>query len=277
MELLFYKYHGLGNDYLVYDCQKNSKKLSADDIQKICHRNYGLGADGILAGPIFQNDIIGVRIFNPDGSEAEKSGNGVRIFSNYLKDAGYVLSDCYRLRTLGGMVEVRFNNALGTNMTVSMGTLSFERDRIGAVNVPDEVVDVPLVFNGETYQCTCVSIGNPHCVIPLGKISKEQVCTIGSYSECAPYFPQKINTQLVHVKDRKNIEIEIYERGAGYTLASGSSSCAAAGAVFRLGLTDSAVNVHMPGGSLKIEIDKAWNVTMTGDTVYVGKMEYHYG
>jgi len=276
MELTFYKYHGLGNDYLVYDSQKNERELSPKDVRTICHRNYGLGSDGILVGPLFNGDEIKVKIFNPDGSEAEKSGNGARIFSKYLKDAGYIKSDSYTLSTIGGSINVQFNNESGTNMTVSMGHLSFLREDIGAIHVPQEMVDIPLQFNKDIYQCTCVSIGNPHCVIPLEQISKEKVCAIGSFSETAQYFPKRINTQIVHVIDKHNIEIEIYERGAGYTLASGSSSCSAAGAAYRLGLTNSSINVHMPGGTLKIEIDDDWNVKMTGDVVYVGKMEYHY-
>lgn len=276
MELVFYKYHGLGNDYLVYDYQKNSQKLSTEDICRICHRNYGLGSDGILEGPFFDNGKISVRILNPDGSEAEKSGNGVRIFSKYLKDAGYVKEQEYKLCTLGGSVDVHFNNETGSNMTVSMGRLAFDRASVGAADTPEEMVDIPLEFDGQVYKCTCVSIGNPHCVIPLEEISKEKVCYIGKYSETAPYFPNRINTQIVHVIDRNNIEIEIYERGAGYTLASGSSSCAAAGAVYRLGLTEPDINVHMPGGILKIEIDNEWNVKMTGDVVYVGKMIMPY-
>lgn len=123
-------------------------------------------------------------------------------------------------------------------MTVSMGKLAFDRASVGAVDTPEEMVDIPLEFDGQVYKCTYVSIGNPHCVIPLEEVSKEKVCYIGKYSETAPYFPNRINTQIVHVIDRNNIEIEIYERGAGYTLASGSSSCAAAGAVYRLGLTE---------------------------------------
>ncbi len=276
MELVFYKYHGLGNDYLVYDYQKNSQKLSTEDICRICHRNYGLGSDGILEGPFFDNGKISVRILNPDGSEAEKSGNGVRIFSKYLKDAGYVKEQEYKLCTPGGIVDVHFNNETGSNMTVSMGGLAFDRASVGAADTPEEMVDIPLEFDGQVYKCTCVSIGNPHCVIPLEEISKEKVCHIGKYSETAPYFPNRINTQIVHVIDRNNIEIEIYERGAGYTLASGSSSCAAAGAVYRLGLTEPDINVHMPGGILKIEIDNEWNVKMTGDVVYVGKMIMPY-
>jgi diaminopimelate epimerase len=271
----FYKYDGLGNDYLVYDCQKNTRVITSEMTQKICDRNYGLGSDGILIGPIYKDGMISVRIINPDGSEAEKSGNGVRIFAKYLKDAGYVLEHEFTMNTLGGNVHVRYNNDEGTNITVSMGKLDFSRKAIGAVGVPNEVVDTELEFNQHCYQCTCVSIGNPHCVIPMETISKEKVCEIGQYSEIADYFPNRINTQIVKVIDRHHIQIEIFERGAGYTLASGSSSCAAAGAVYRLGLVDSPVHVHMPGGTLYIEIDSMYNVKMIGNVEYIGKMSIY--
>lgn len=272
MLLKFQKYHGLGNDYLVYDCNENKIELTPKAVSQICHRNYGLGSDGILVGPFMTENGFYVKIFNPDGSEAEKSGNGVRIFSKYLKDANYQREGSFCLHTLGGPVQVRYNNPSGSNMTVSMGQLSFAREAVGAVNVPEEMVNIPLTFDHKTYMCTCVSVGNPHCVIPLDTVSKDMVCNIGVHSETADYFPNRINTQIVKVLDRNNIQIEIYERGAGYTLASGTSSCAAAGAVYRLGLTDSHICVHMPGGRLLIHIDDAWHVKMTGTVAYIGEM-----
>lgn len=271
--MVFQKYHGLGNDYLVYDIQKNDVKLNKEMVKLICDRNFGLGSDGILEGPFLNDDLLSVQIHNPDGSIAEKSGNGVRIFSKYLKDAGYVTSNSFTLSTLGGKVEVTYNNEDGTNMTVSMGTLQFSKDAVGCINTPDKTVNIPLIFNGKSYNCTCVSIGNPHCVIPMTEVSKEIVTEIGKYSEVAEYFPKRINTQIVKVINRNNIQVEIFERGAGYTLASGSSSCAAAGAVHKLGLVDNEITVHMPGGKLIINIDDNDNVKMTGDVCSIGKME----
>lgn len=268
----FYKYNALGNDYLVYEYLNGDVEFTEELIKKVCERNFGLGSDGILVGPVIENDQIAVRIFNPDGSEAEKSGNGVRIFSKFLKDSGYVKDNSFKLKTLGGNVNVKYNNSDGTDITVSMGILDFSREALGAIDVPEEMVNVDLVFNKITHKCTCVSIGNPHCVIISDDISKEMVCAIGKYSEVAEYFPKRINTQIVKVLDDHNIQIEIYERGAGYTLASGSSSCAAAGAAFKLGLVSSPISVHMPGGSLKIEIDDDYNVKMTGNVEYIGEM-----
>lgn len=271
-DMIFEKYHGLGNDYLVYDCNKNDSYLSPEHITKICSRNFGLGSDGILIGPIYDSGRPRVKIYNPDGSEAEKSGNGVRIFARYLKDADYVNTDEFELETLGGIVKVKFLNEQGSLMRVSMGRLSFYSDKIGAVGIGETAHNANLTFDGQQYKCTCVSIGNPHCVIPMNEISKEMVCYLGKHVESAPYFPNKINTQIVKIIDRNNIQIEIYERGAGYTLASGSSSCAAAGACYKSGLTDGNVCVHMPGGSLQIQITEDYDVFMTGSVSRIGKM-----
>lgn len=268
----FEKYHGLGNDYLVYDCNKNAEYLTAEYIKAICNRNFGLGSDGILVGPILENKGIRVKIYNPDGSEAEKSGNGVRIFARYLKEAGYVTGDEFELETLGGIVKVKYLNNNGSLIQVSMGRLSFYSDKIGVVGVGETALNAKLTFGGQQYKCTCVSIGNPHCVIPMEQVSKELVCYLGKQVECAPYFPNRINTQIVKVIDRNNIQIEIYERGAGYTLASGSSSCAAAGACYKSGMTDGNVQVHMPGGSLDIKITQDYDVFMTGTVGKIGHM-----
>ncbi len=272
MNITFDKYHGLGNDYLVYDCNKNPAVLKKEHIRLICNRNFGIGSDGILTGPILEDGKIKVRIFNPDGSEAEKSGNGVRIFSKYLKDAGYISEDVLLLSTPGGDVKVRFLNEAGTLLEVSMGRISFHSRDIGAAGISGNMINVPLLFGEKEYLCTCVSIGNPHCVIPMKEISKELVCEIGKYSENAACFPKRINTQIVKVLDRENIQIEIFERGAGYTLASGSSSCAAAAAVRGLGFTEEEVTVHMPGGALKVKADSDNQVYMTGSVCSVGRI-----
>lgn len=278
MGMTFYKYHGLGNDYFVYDCNQNKEELNTHAIQTICDRNFGLGSDGILVGPVEMENGFGVRIYNPDGTETEKSGNGVRIFAKYLKDAGYVTTKNFTLQTLGGPVQVSFHNETGSRMTVSMGKLSFQKEEIGCVNTPEEVVNTSLTFpcdemgETESYVCTCASIGNPHCIIQMDKISKEKICEIGPYIESAQYFPKKINVLLVQIVDRTHIKTEIYERGAGYTLASGTSCCAAAGAMYKMGLVDPNLYVETPGGTLEIRVDEAWNVFMTGTVGSIGKM-----
>lgn len=253
----FSKYHALGNDYLVLDPQKITSKLTLDKatIQRICHRNFGIGSDGILYGPTLDQGKISLQIFNPDGSEAEKSGNGVRIFSRYLMDEKYVKGP-FAMQTLGGLVHVEF--LADGQIKVDMGKAQFQSDK-------QEQIDL----EGVPYQVNCVSMGNPHCVIPLQEISETLARRLGPLVENHVRFPNRINMQLLKVLDRKNIQIEIWERGAGYTLASGSSSCAAASVAHKLGLVDSHVSVQMPGGLILIDIQKDGHVHMTGPVTKV--------
>ena len=260
----FFKYHALGNDYIVIDPNKTKIKLNTENIRLICHRNYGIGSDGILYGPFIAGDNLRLRIFNPDGGEAEKSGNGIRIFSRYLVEAGYVKERSFLLETLGGQVQVNILVESGELIQVDMGTVTFASELIPVAGQPREVLNEPLELSCENYSMTCLSIGNPHCVIPLSEISEERARTIGPQVENHSLFPNRINMQLLKVLDRKNIQIEIWERGAGYTLASGSSSCAAASAAFRLGLVGHKVKVHMPGGVIDVQIKTGGHVLMTG-------------
>ena len=267
------KYHGLGNDYLVLDPNLNSIKLTEENIKKICNRNFGVGSDGILYGPILKDNKIKVRIFNPDGSEAEKSGNGVRIFSKYLLDKGYVKEKTFILSTLGGDVKVEYLDKAGEKIKVEMGRVTFESEEIPVSGEKRKVINETFNFKGKEYKGTCVSIGNPHCVIPMKNISKNLAESLGPYVENYKEFPNKINMQLLEVIDRNNIKIEIYERGAGYTLASGSSSCAASCVAYELGLVNNKVKVHMPGGVLDIEILKDKMVYMVGPVEYICHVE----
>jgi len=271
MSFHFYKYHALGNDYIVIDPQKTQVNLSEDNIRLICHRNFGIGSDGILYGPLFHHNSISFKILNPDGSEAEKSGNGIRIFSRYLFDAGYLTSKQFKLETLGGIVQVELLDATASLIKVDMGMVTFESDKIPVQGLCREVVNEKLEIKGQMYHMTCLSIGNPHCVIPMDTISKEAAEKIGPFVENHEIFPNRINVQLLKVLDRQNIAIEIWERGAGYTLASGSSSCAAASAAFKLGLVDNVVDVHMPGGMINIAIDHDGHVQMTGSVTGISQ------
>ncbi len=272
MKITVERYHGLGNDYLVYDPNKNEMELNERNVKALCNRNMGLGADGILEGPILNDKHMGVKIWNPDGSTAEKSGNGVRIFAKYLKDADYVQKKNYLLKTDGGMVEITYLNEAGSRLRVSMGKLSFASSDIPVIGEEREVINEDMVFGKTLYPATCVSVGNPHCVIPMQEISKELVCKIGEHSEKARYFPERVNTEIMKVVDNGHIAIETYERGAGYTMANGTGACAAAGVAYKLGLSSNKVIVHMPGGDLQIEIDEDWKAYMTGEVFYIGKI-----
>lgn len=264
MTVHFKKYHGLGNDYLVIDPKVYDVAMTQANIRLICDRNFGVGSDGILYGPKTEGDVPSLRIFNPDGSEAEKSGNGLRIFAKYLFEKQYVRSKNFKIKTLGGIVDVQVKDETANLIRINMGKVTFISNEIPVAGKPREVVNEPLDINGVEYKVTCLSIGNPHCVIPMQEVSEQTARALGPHVENHKMFPNRINMQIVRVIDRANIDVRIWERGAGYTLASGSSSCAAAAASHRLGLVDNDITVHMPGGTLHIEIADDGQIRMTG-------------
>ncbi|MCS7225961.1 MAG: diaminopimelate epimerase [Gloeomargarita sp. SKYB31] len=264
MAVAFWKYHALGNDYLVIDPERGGEALQPWQIQRLCHRHFGIGADGILWGPWPAPAAdFGVRIFNPDGSEAEKSGNGLRIFARYLWDQGKVGEAPFQVQTLGGRVSVQVQQQ-GRQVRVEMGQVSFY-SRLIPVTGPDrDVIQEPITVLDQTFTFTAATIGNPHCVIIVPETRPELAQTYGPLIEHHPLFPQRTNVQFVQVLSRQRLRLEIWERGAGYTLASGSSSSAAAAAAYRLGLCDAEVTVEMPGGELHISMTPDLCVTMTG-------------
>lgn len=272
----FLKYHALGNDYLVLDPEASPALPDSETVVRICHRNFGLGSDGILYGPLpSERADFGLRILNPDGSEAEKSGNGLRIFARYLFDCGKVRTDAFTVDTLGGVVTCQIGEG-AASITVDMGQVRFGMDHV-PIDGPEQS-DInygqKLQVNSREYTVYLADIGNPHCVIPLPKISKELACTDGAAIETHERFPKRTNVQFLEVLDRNNIKIEIWERGAGYTLASGSSSSAAAAVAHRIGLCDEDITVHMPGGKIGIHIGSDYAVRMTGPATRVGAMDF---
>ena len=271
-EITLRKYHGLGNDYLIYDPNRNACELQERQVEALCRRNLGVGADGILYGPFFDGDKMRVRIFNPDGSEAEKSGNGIRIFSKYLKDMGYVTEESYVLHTKAGETRVTFLNEQGDLMRVDMGYPEFVAKKIPVVGFEGEIVNEAIFFCDNFYNATCVSLGNPNCVLMLEEVSRKKAMQLGPYVENSRYFPNRINMQLCQVLDRENIQIEIYERGAGYTYASGTGACAAAAASHKMGFVGDRVTVHMHGGELLVEFAGDGRIDMTGPVVYIGSI-----
>ena len=263
------KYHALGNDYLVLDPKDASELPSEDAIVRICHRNFGLGSDGILYGPLQTDKAdFGLRIMNPDGSEAEKSGNGLRIFARYLYDRGAVKNELFTVDTLGGKVTCQIADG-ADSITVDMGQVRF-----GGTEQSEPKIDQSLTFNGKTQTVYIADIGNPHCVLVQDEISAKQAHEDGALIELHASFPNRTNVQFLKVIDRNNIQIEIWERGAGYTLASGSSSSAAAAVAHRIGLCDRDITVHMPGGKIAIYIDDVFSIRMTGPATRVASMNF---
>jgi diaminopimelate epimerase len=246
----FVRSHGLGNDYLVMD---PAFELTPERVRLICHRNLGVGSDGILVVSKNAGADFAVRILNPDGSEAEKSGNGLRIFAKFLYDHGYTKKSEFTIHTLGGIVNAR---------------LIIDASRVVAVRVDmgQAVIDrklTKLEVGGRTLDVTSLSVGNPHCVTIVDQLSPD-LLKLGSAIEHHPAFPNRTNVQFAKALDRANVRALIWERGAGHTLASGSSSCAVAAACYDKGLVDGKVTVRMEGGDLTIEVDKALNLVMIG-------------
>jgi diaminopimelate epimerase len=267
----FYKYHGLGNDYIVIDPEDAGDVLSKTNIKNICHRNFGVGSDGILFGPLETAEgDFGLRIFNPDGSEAEKSGNGLRIFSSFLFDKGRVGTDSFSINTMGGLVHSRVHEG-GRNVTVAMGKVSFDSSKIPVQGPQREVLNETMKMDEEELVFCAATVGNPHCVILREKALAEEAKKWGPKIEIDPRFPNKTNVQFMEVMDRKNIKIEIWERGAGYTLASGSSSTASGAVAYRLGLCDKEITVHMPGGEISLIMDDDFSITMTGPVAKIAE------
>lgn len=273
----FFRGHGLGNDYLVMDPKDLTFKLTPKTIKAICDRNWGLGSDGILSLAPSKKADFGLRIFNPDGSEAEKSGNGLRIFARYLHATGKTKKKRFTVETKGGLVSIdlqvdRHGDAAAA--TVEMGIATFKPDALPcSLDVP-ELIQQPIEAAGRSLIFTGVSVGNPHCVVfkPTGESwSREELLALGPALEHHKLFPKRTNVQLVVPTGRNEVFILIWERGAGETQASGSSSCAAASAAVRLGLVRSPVTVKMPGGVLNIDVAPDFSLTMKGPVAEVAR------
>lgn len=231
--------HGLGNDYLVADPSELPFQVSPERVRLLCDRHVGVGSDGLLV----LDGQAGVRIFNPDGSEAEKSGNGLRIFAKWLFDTRRVTADRFTVHTAVGdaPVEIEAEAGRARQVTVDMGAPQFRED-LSSVEL-----------DGVSYPVVALSMGNPHCVVLRDRLDVTELRSIGPLLEQHPAFPNRTNVQLAHVPDgRARVELLIWERGAGETQASGSSACAVVAACQRLGLVDDRVTASMPGGELFI-------------------------
>ena len=262
----FVKSHGLGNDYIVLDQAQLSGPLTPEAVRTICDYHFGVGSDGILLVVPGTEADFGVRIFNPDGSEAEKSGNGIRILAKFLYDHGYAPRPELTISTLGGLVRARLDldGDRVRMITAEMGRATFVSTEIPVAGPRREVVRETLAVEERRLTVTCVSVGNPHCVIFTDTLDADEVKRLGPKIEHHPSFPNRINVQFAKLLGRDRVSILIWERGAGYTLASGTSSCAVAAACVKNGLTDRTVSIESPGGALAVSIADTWGLTLTG-------------
>jgi diaminopimelate epimerase len=243
------KSHGLGNDYLVADPADLPFEVTPERVRLLCDRHVGIGSDGLL---LLQPDL-GVRIINPDGSEAEKSGNGIRIFARWLVSTGRASAGPFVVGTLSGAVPVSVS---GHEVTVDMGSPRFgdvtELQGIGHVVVVD--------------------IGNPHCVVPRDELDLAELRHLGPLIETHAAFPNRTNVQLARATSHDRLELLIWERGAGETQASGSSACAAFAALHRLGQVGARATASMPGGDLRVWLDDAHHIWQHGPVEEVARI-----
>jgi len=263
----FVKMHGLGNEYVILDSSNFDFKLTTQAIRRICNIHFGIGSDGIVMKVPSGKADFGFRVFNPDGSEAEKSGNGLRILCKFLFDYGYAKSRSFSVETLTDVVYAEIvdeSRGKANLIKVDMGKAIFTARDIPVNSDKDEFIGQRIMAGDREYEVNCVSVGNPHCVIIKDDLDESEVRKYGPLIENHPLFPNRINVQFARVLTDRDAQILIWERGAGYTLASGSSSCAASSVLVKKGLIGGDLTMHMQGGNLNIQIDEAWNIRMTG-------------
>lgn len=268
----FVKSHGLGNDYIVIDSENIDFELTNELIIKICDIHFGIGSDGILLKVPSKVADFGLMIYNTDASVAENCGNGLRIFSKFLFDYGFVNKPKFTVDIMGRLIHCEIleqKNDKASYVKVDMGKASFESKQIPIIFPKEECVAEKIQIEDKEFVINCVSMGNPHCVVFRDELDIDELLQYAPKIQSLGMFPNGTNVQFAKVVSKSEVEIRIFERGVGYTLASGSSSCAVASAMVKNGLVNNDVTIKMPGGELKISIDNDWNITMIGPVVEV--------
>ncbi len=273
----FAKWQGLGNDYIIIEEGDLPGMPSPVQTSLLCDRHFGVGADGLLihcrpTGSM-EDAVARMRIFNPDGSEPEMCGNGIRMFARYLQERGIIGAGEVVVETLAGPIRPRVLD--DGRVRVHMGVARLKSDAIDASawEPIDEVVARDLVADGTSYRFTFVDVGNPHCVIPVDDVSAVAIEKIGPRIETHPIFPRRANVEFIQPESDGSITMRVWERGVGETQACGTGATAVGVAAVRLGLAASPVIVHLPGGTLEIEVADDLQVVKTGsaEAVFAGE------
>ena len=275
-KMQFSKWQGLGNNYIVLHREEIPFELTPERVRLLCDRDFGIGADGILVvGPKADTDRYRLQVFNPDGSEAEMCGNGVRMVARKLKMEGSLAGDTVVLETAAGEIVPTLGE--GYSVTVDMGVARFGGEKLAYFT--DDAVDAALHVAGRNFTFTFVDVGNPHAVIrspwPLELVPLHE---IGPMIEEHKYFPRKANVEFVVVADEHNAKVRVWERGVGETRACGTGAAATAVALVRSGAAESPVTVELPGGRLEVQVDGDWRVHMTGpaEEIYHGDLSLEF-
>ena len=273
--MLFWKMQGLGNDYIVVDSKK--QRISDQQIpklaKKLCQRRFSIGADGLLL--VYPSNVADVkmRIFNADGSEAEMCGNGIRCFSKYCYENGIVLKNAFNVETLSGIKQIwlTIKDSEVYSVKVDMGAPNWECSTL-SIQGQGTFINETLEIDDKPYTITCLSMGNPHCIIFVEKVEEFPVNIIGPIVENYKAFPYRTNVAFVQILNRNELKVRVWERGCGETLACGTGTCAAVAAANRLGRVNNNVTVHLLGGDLKVEVGKTLLLIGAAEKVFEGTL-----
>lgn len=269
----FWKMHGLGNDYVVID--NRIQEISDDKVsrlaERLCERRFSVGADGLLL--VYNSSVADVkmRIFNSDGSEAEMCGNGIRCFAKYCYENGIVKKDEYLVETLAGIKHIwlTLNGTEVTSVKVDMGAPNWQRISLPMIG-EGTCINQSLEVNSELYKVTCLSMGNPHCITFVENVDLFPVYAVGPLIENHSAFPKRTNVGFAQVVNNSELNVRVWERGCGETLACGTGACAAVAAANKLGSVDSKVTVHVLGGDLQLEVGDTILLSGTAEKVFEG-------
>jgi len=269
----FWKMHGLGNDYVVID--NRIQEISDDKVsrlaERLCERRFSVGADGLLL--VYNSSVADVkmRIFNSDGSEAEMCGNGIRCFAKYCYENGIVKKDEYLVETLAGIKHIwlTLNGTEVTSVKVDMGAPNWQRISLPMIG-EGTCINQSLEVNSELYKVTCLSMGNPHCITFVENVDLFPVYAVGPLIENHSAFPKRTNVGFAQVVNNSELNVRVWERGCGETLACGTGACAAVAAANKLGSVDSKVTVHVLGGDLQVEVGDTILLSGTAEKVFEG-------
>lgn len=264
----FTKMHGLGNDYVYVNCMEEKIENPAEVARKVSDRHFGIGSDGLIL--ILPSDVADFRMdmYNADGSQAEMCGNGIRCVGKYVYDYGLTEKESISVETLAGIKYLDFSieNGKVALVTVDMGEPILKAEDIPVLCEKDQVIEEPIFAAGQEWKMTCVSMGNPHCVIfidtPVKDFPLEEV---GPLFENHERFPKRINTEFIELIDKKTVNMRVWERGSGETMACGTGACASTVAAILCGYTEEEITLHLLGGDLRVRWDRDKNrVFMTG-------------
>lgn len=267
----FTKYEVFGNDYLVIDRLRSSMVVTSRIASLIAHRKQGIGADGILWGPFSEGNGIRLKVFNPDGSECPRSGNGIRVFAHYLRKQGYTHQDQFSIKTADNESPVEVLGMESAIVRVGLGKFTTDSLAIRAEGNRRDLLREVLQIGKVQLTISCVSNGTPHCIVFCSDLPKGFNEPIGPLISSSPLFPEGINVALVQLKDRREIMAEFWERGAGAVPSSGSGAAAVAFVTHLLGLVDSSVTVQMQRGALSVSIARSGEISIAGAVQHIAE------